>query len=78
MDKLEVFISKLLPVDGFSSSPISVGKVTTLTHKVGDDSVERRPLVAKSLLSGAKSSEVLRRLGGDVITELSRKKLEVG
>lgn len=34
------------------------GEVTTLEHKVGDDTVERRALVAKAVLSRRKCAEV--------------------
>lgn len=40
MLELEVFILKFISVDGPSTRSIVAGEVTTLAHKVGDDSVE--------------------------------------
>jgi hypothetical protein len=49
---------------------ISTGEVATLQHEFGDDSVERRTLVAKALLAGAESAEVLGRLGDDIVKQV--------
>jgi len=66
----EVLISELFSVDGFSTSAVVVGEVSTLAHEVGNDTVERTSLVAESLLTGAKSPEVLRSLGDNIFTKL--------
>ncbi len=42
---------------------IAIGEVTTLDHKLLDDSMESRSLVAKALFSCAQSAEVLGGLG---------------
>jgi len=68
--QLEVFVSKLLSVDGLASSAVVVGEVASLAHEVGDDTVESASLVTESLFAGAKGPEVLSSLGDDVITEL--------
>ena len=40
LPQLEVFVFKLVSVNGFASSSIMVGKVATLAHEVGNDTVE--------------------------------------
>ena len=47
-----------------------VGKVTTLKHKVGNDTVERRAGIAKALLTSSESAEVLGSLGDYIVVEL--------
>jgi hypothetical protein len=49
---------------------VTTGEVTTLEHEVGDDSVERRTLVAKTLLASAESTEVLSGLGDLLVEEV--------
>lgn len=49
---------------------VTAGEVTTLEHEVRDDTVERRALVAETLLAGAESAEVLGGLGDLVIEEV--------
>ena len=44
--QLEVFIGELFTVDWLSTSSIVLGKVATLAHESGNDSVERGALVA--------------------------------
>jgi hypothetical protein len=48
---------------------IATGEVTSLKHEIGDDAVEGRALVAKALLAGAESTEVLGGLGNDLVVE---------
>ena len=60
--ELEILVGELLPVDRFSAGAVVVGEVTALTHELGDHAVERRALVAESLLAGAEGAEVLCRL----------------
>jgi hypothetical protein len=43
----------------FASGPISFVKIASLNHKILDDTMEGRRLVAKTLLTGAKGTEVL-------------------
>ena len=45
------------------STNVATGEVTTLEHELGDDAVELGGLVAKALLAGRKSAEVLDGLG---------------
>lgn len=40
---------------GLSRQTVTVGEVTTLDHKVLDDAVESRALVAEALLTGSQS-----------------------
>lgn len=54
----EVFIIKLLPVDGFASGAVVVGEVPGLAHELGDDAVEAAPLEAEAFLVGAEAAEV--------------------
>jgi hypothetical protein len=49
---------------------VTTGEVTTLEHEVGDDSVERRALVAETLLASAESTEVLSGLGDLLVVEV--------
>ena len=56
--ELEVLILELVAVDRLATGTVSVGKVTALEHKVGDNSVEGRVGVAETLFAGAESSEV--------------------
>ena len=56
---LEVFVSEFLSENGLASSSVSVGEVTSLGHKVRDDSVEGASLISETLLAGTESSEVL-------------------
>lgn len=56
--KDEVFIIKLLPIDGLAPCAIVVCEITTLTHELGDDAVEAASLEAKALFMGAQAAEV--------------------
>jgi hypothetical protein len=49
--QFKVFICKLVAKNGLSASPIPLREVTSLDHKVLDDTVETRPLIAKALLA---------------------------
>lgn len=66
----EVLIGELVAVDRLATGAVVVGEVAPLTHEVGDDTMERRPLVPETLLAGAQGAEVLRSLGDDVIAKL--------
>ena len=69
----KVLVLKLVAIDGLSSGSVPGGEVASLTHEVGDDTVEAGALVAEALLSGAESTEVLGSLGDHVIAELAGK-----
>lgn len=69
----EVLIFKFVAIDGFASSAIVVGKVSSLAHEVGDDSVESAVFEAKAFLSSAQSSEVLSCLGYYITSQLEEK-----
>lgn len=49
---------------------VATGEVTTLKHELGDDTVELGAGVAEALLASAESTEVLSRLGDDIVEEL--------
>lgn len=73
--ELEVLVGKLFTVNALASSAVAIGKVSSLEHEVGDDSVEDRSFVVKgfslgshSLLSSAERTEVFNRLR-DGVTE---------
>ncbi len=70
MLQLKVLVLELVAVDGLAAGAVVVGEVAALAHKVGDDAVERGPLVAEPLLAGAEGAEVLGRLGHDVGPQL--------
>jgi len=74
---LEVLIRELLPVDRFTSGSVTPSEISSLTHEVGDDSMEfgsfemqRNTRFAFSLFAGAETTEVLRSFGHDVIVQL--------
>jgi hypothetical protein len=48
---------------------VSTLEITTLKHELWDDAVELGASISETLLTGAESSEVLGRLGHDVIVE---------
>jgi len=66
----EVLIGELLTVDGLATSSVSAGEVTTLEHELRNDTVEGGVGVAKTLLAGAQSSEVLSSAGSYIIVEV--------
>ena len=53
-----------------ASTYVTTGEVTTLKHELGDDTVELGAGVAEALLASAESTEVLSRLGDDIVEEL--------
>mmetsp|Transcript_1376 Transcript_1376/g.4166 ORF Transcript_1376/g.4166 Transcript_1376/m.4166 type:complete len:152 (+) Transcript_1376:155-610(+) len=68
--ELKVFIGKLFTENAFSSTTIEMSKITSLNHKVGNDTVKDGSLVMKgfarlssSLFSRAKCTKVFHRLG---------------
>jgi len=66
----KVLILKLLSVYRFSSCAIKVREVTSLTHKVWNDTMKDGALEAKTFFSSAQSSEVLGRLRHDILAKL--------
>jgi hypothetical protein len=58
MFKSKVFIAKLSSIDGFASSAIVIGEITTLAHEVGDDTMEDTTLVTKTFFTSAESPEI--------------------
>jgi hypothetical protein len=52
------------------STYVAAGEVTALEHELGDDTVEFGALVAEALLASAEGTEVLSRLGDDIVEKL--------
>lgn len=52
-----------------ATGAVALGKVAALDHKVLDDAVEARPLIAKALLARGERAEVLGRLGRGLAVE---------
>ena len=55
---------------GEGGTHVATGEVTTLKHELRDDTVKLGALVAEALLAGAEGTEVLDRLGDDIVEEL--------
>lgn len=68
----EVLIGKLLAVNGLPACSIAISEVTTLTHEVGDHTVEAAALVTEALLPSAQGTEVLSSLRHDISTQLQK------
>lgn len=54
----EVFILEFIAVNGFSTSAIVIGEITTLAHEIWNHAVECGVFVAETLLAGAQSTEI--------------------
>ncbi len=67
--QFKVLIWKLVPVNGFSSSSIVVGEISSLAHEISDDTVEARTLVTESAFTGAQLTEVLGSLWDNISTK---------
>lgn len=70
VSELEILICEALSIDRFTASSISISKVSTLDHKLRNDSVEcaslvveRLSLLANTLLTSAQGPKVLSSLG---------------
>jgi len=71
MLELEVLILELLAPNRATTGAITAGEVTTLKHELGNDTVEYGALVVFAIgATFADGSEVLSRLGDDVVEEL--------
>jgi len=67
--ELEVLVGKLLAIDGLAAGAVATSKVTALKHEIWDHTVELGALVSKALLACAESTEVLGRLGNNVVED---------
>ena len=54
----EVFILKLVTVDGLTTGTVVVGEITALAHEARNHAVERRAFVAKALFARAERAKV--------------------
>lgn len=66
----EVLILELVAIDGFATSAIVIGEITTLAHEVWNHAVECWVFVAETLLAGAQGTEVFACLWYHISTEL--------
>lgn len=66
---LEVLICEFFAVDALSTSAVSSGKVATLKHELGDDTMECAALVAEAWRANSELTEVLGGFGDNVIVE---------
>ena len=57
--QLEILILKLVAIDAFATSSITLGEVTPLAHELRNDAVESGALVTKAFLTSAEYTEVL-------------------
>lgn len=68
MFQIEVFIFKLIAIDGFATSAIVVSEVATLTHEVRDDTVKNASFISISLLTSAQRTKILSRFWNNIST----------
>ena len=74
---VEVLVLELHAIDGLATGTVASGEITSLSHELSDNAMERGALVVEglstlsySLLSSAEGTEVLSSLGGLVSVEL--------
>lgn len=70
MGELEVLVLEPSAIDGFTTSTVVVGEVTTLAHEVRNHPVETAALVPEAFLTGTEGTEVLRGLGNNILSQL--------
>ena len=66
---VEVLILELLAVDGFATCTVAFSEVSALNHKLWDDAVEARALIAEAILTSGQLVEVPGCLGDLVAVE---------
>lgn len=74
MLQCEVLIFKLVSVDGFSSSAIMIGEISTLAHEVGDDTVENASFIPKTFFACTQGTEIFSCFWYNITAKLSMKK----
>ncbi len=84
MLELEGLVVEFLTVNALAAGPVVVGKVSALEHELLDHSVESASLVvqgrsglADSLLTGAKSPEVVTSPRSDIVKQLDHDPAEL-
>ena len=70
MAQQKILILKLATIDTLPTGAIATLKVASLAHKLRDDAVERALAVPKPFLVDAQLSEVLRRAGDHIRSQL--------
>ena len=57
-------------IDGMTASSVKLGEITSLQHKLGDDTVENCALVSITMLASSEFTKVLCSYRNDVIVKL--------
>lgn len=73
----EVLIAELGSVDGFTASAVVIGKVTTLAHEVGNDTVENAAFVSETFFTGTQGSEIFGGSWHNVLSQLQTVKYNI-
>jgi hypothetical protein len=68
--QLEVLVLETISIDGFASSAVSSGEISTLDHEVRDDTVEGTALVSTYTVSLTEFDKVLHCLGNHFSEEI--------
>ena len=66
VSELEIFIFEFVSIDGFSTGSIMIGKISSLTHKIGDHTMKSRASITETFFAGAKSTEIFSSLGNHI------------
>ena len=60
---------KFFSIDRFATSAVTLGEITSLEHKFGNDTMEGGSLVSKAVLTSGEFTEVFRGLGDHIVVE---------
>jgi hypothetical protein len=66
---LKVPTRKFIAIDGLAASAVVASEITALEHELGDHTVERGILIAKTVLAGRELPEVFGGLGDDFVVQ---------
>jgi hypothetical protein len=67
---IKALTSELLAIDRFSAGTVSFSEVAALKHEAGDNTMESRAFVAKTVLARRKLTEVFGGFWDDVVVQL--------